>query len=70
MGDASLATLHEPARTMTQPLRPAAMAFDAIALTFDLRFGAWHSVAAQRHAVPTTLLPRDRWLDSTPARSR
>jgi SAM-dependent methyltransferase len=38
------------------PLRPAALAFDAVAPTFDSRFGAWRSVAAQRRAVRTALL--------------
>lgn len=33
------------------PLRPAALAFDTAAATFDERFGEWHSVAAQRRAV-------------------
>jgi SAM-dependent methyltransferase len=37
-------------------LRPAALAFDAIAPDFDLRFGAWRSVAAQRRAVRAALL--------------
>jgi SAM-dependent methyltransferase len=37
-------------------LRPAAFAFDAIAPTFDDRFGAWASVAAQRRAVRAALL--------------
>jgi SAM-dependent methyltransferase len=41
---------------MMSPLRPAALAFDAIAPTFDARFGAWRSVAAQRRAVRTALL--------------
>ena len=42
---------------MKQPsLRPAALAFDAIATTFDSRFGAWASVAAQRRAVRSALL--------------
>lgn len=41
---------------MTPPLRPAALAFDAIAPTFDPRFGAWRSVAAQRRAVRGALL--------------
>ena len=41
---------------MTFPLRPAAVAFDAIAPTFDSRFGAWLSVAAQRRAVRTALM--------------
>ena len=33
----------------------AAQAFDAIAEVFDQRFGAWRSVAAQRHAVRVEL---------------
>lgn len=37
-------------------LRPAALAFDAIAASFDQRFGAWRSVAAQRRAVRSALL--------------
>lgn len=37
-------------------LRPAAIAFDAIAPDFDLRFGQWLSVAAQRRAVRAALL--------------
>jgi SAM-dependent methyltransferase len=37
-------------------LRPAALAFDAIAPDFDSRFGAWRSVAAQRRAVRAALL--------------
>lgn len=42
---------------MKQPsLRPAALAFDAIATSFDSRFGAWSSVAAQRRAVRSALL--------------
>lgn len=41
---------------MMSSLRPAAVAFDAIAPTFDARFGAWHSVAAQRRAVRTALM--------------
>ena len=41
---------------MTPSLRPAAFAFDAIAPTFDSRFGAWRSVAAQRRAVRRALL--------------
>lgn len=41
---------------MTHPLRPSAFAFDAIAPTFDSRFGAWRSVAAQRRAVRAALL--------------
>jgi SAM-dependent methyltransferase len=41
---------------MMASLRPAAVAFDAIATDFDLRFGQWRSVAAQRRAVRTALL--------------
>jgi SAM-dependent methyltransferase len=41
---------------MMDLLRPAALAFDAIAPTFDSRFGAWCSVAAQRRAVRASLL--------------
>jgi SAM-dependent methyltransferase len=41
---------------MTNSLRPAAFAFDAIAPAFDERFGAWRSVAAQRRAVRSALL--------------
>lgn len=37
-------------------LRPAALAFEAIATGFDQRFGAWRSVAAQRRAVRSALL--------------
>jgi len=37
-------------------LRPAALAFDAVAPVFDARFGSWYSVAAQRRAVRTALL--------------
>jgi ubiquinone/menaquinone biosynthesis C-methylase UbiE len=37
-------------------MRPSALAFDAIAPTFDLRFGSWRSVAAQRRAVRAALL--------------
>lgn len=39
-------------------LRPAALAFDAVAPVFDARFGAWRSVAAQRRAVYAALLRR------------
>jgi SAM-dependent methyltransferase len=39
----------------TQPLAPAAAAFDAIAERFDERFGPWLSVAAQRRAVRAAL---------------
>jgi SAM-dependent methyltransferase len=41
---------------MTIPMRPATLAFDAIAPAFDLRFGQWLSVAAQRRAVRAALL--------------
>jgi SAM-dependent methyltransferase len=41
---------------MNPSMRPAAFAFDAIAPTFDERFGAWSSVAAQRRAVRSALL--------------
>jgi SAM-dependent methyltransferase len=41
---------------MMTGLRPAASAFDAVAPTFDSRFGAWQSVAAQRRAVRAELL--------------
>ncbi|MCU1225061.1 MAG: Methyltransferase type 11 [Edaphobacter sp.] len=41
---------------MMTPLRPAAIAFDAIAPIFDSRFGAWLSVAAQRRAVRAALI--------------
>jgi SAM-dependent methyltransferase len=41
---------------MMPSLRPAALAFDAIAPAFDARFGSWHSVAAQRRAVRSALL--------------
>jgi len=41
---------------MMTPLRPAVLAFDAMAPAFDSRFGAWYSVAAQRRAVRTALL--------------
>ncbi|HEV2486803.1 MAG TPA: class I SAM-dependent methyltransferase [Terracidiphilus sp.] len=37
-------------------LRPSALAFDALAPVFDLRFDAWQSVAAQRRAVRSALL--------------
>jgi SAM-dependent methyltransferase len=46
----------EPAYTMMAVLRPSASAFDAIAPTFDSRFGTWQSVAAQRRAVRVELL--------------
>jgi SAM-dependent methyltransferase len=56
VGILSLATTYESGYTMMSSLRPAALAFDAIAPAFDARFGAWHSVAAQRRAVRTALL--------------
>src|SRR5690349_1552557 len=37
-------------------MRPAALAFDAAASSFDSRFGEWLSVAAQRAAVRAALL--------------
>lgn len=37
-------------------LPPAARAFETIAKTFDINFGAWQSVAAQRRAVRSALL--------------
>ena len=37
-------------------LRPAAAAFDAAAPSFDIRFGSWESVSAQRRAVRDALL--------------
>lgn len=43
---------------MNSFLRPAALAFDAAATTFDSRFGAWSSVATQRRAVRAALLQR------------
>jgi len=36
-------------------MRPAALAFDAAASTFDARFGQWQSVAAQRTVVRESL---------------
>jgi SAM-dependent methyltransferase len=56
MGVVSLAAAYGAACTMMSPLRPAASAFDAVASTFDSRFGAWRSVTAQRNAVRTALL--------------
>jgi len=41
---------------MTVALEPAAQAFDSIASAFDLRYGHWGSVAAQRAAVRAALL--------------
>jgi len=51
-----LAPVHEANDAMMTSLRPAAIAFDAIAPMFDARFGAWRSVAAQRRAVRAALL--------------
>jgi ubiquinone/menaquinone biosynthesis C-methylase UbiE len=56
MGVISLAATNESIDTMIPTLRPAAVAFDAIAPSFDSRFGAWLSVAAQRRAVQARLL--------------
>lgn len=56
MGDASVAARHESVATMNHALRPSAAAFDAIAQAFDIRFGSWRSVAAQRSAVRAALL--------------
>lgn len=52
----SLAATDGSDYAMTNSLPPAAFAFDAIAQDFDLRFGAWRSVAAQRRAVRAALL--------------
>jgi len=48
--------VNKSAQAVTPSLRPAAVAFDAVAPGFDERFGAWRSVAAQRGAVRTALL--------------
>ena len=57
MGVLPLAPEHESAaHTMMADLRPAAVAFDAVASTFDSRFGVWQSVAAQRRGVRAELL--------------
>ena len=37
-------------------MRPAALAFDAAASTFDVRFGEWQSVSVQRAAVRESLI--------------
>lgn len=42
-------------------LRPAALAFDAVAPVFDSRFGSWHSVSTQRRAVRAALLQQFPW---------
>jgi SAM-dependent methyltransferase len=56
MGVVSLATSPESIYTMMHTSPPSAVAFDAIASSFDLRFGSWRSVAAQRRAVRAALL--------------
>jgi SAM-dependent methyltransferase len=56
MGVLSLAPVYEWNGTMMADLRPAAVAFDAVAPLFDSRFGAWQSVAAQRRAVRAELM--------------
>ena len=43
-------------RSRISALRPAVIAFDSVASTFDSRFGEWQSVAAQRRAVRAELL--------------
>jgi len=52
---------------IAENLSPAVKAFDAVAPAFDLRFGDWLSVEAQRAAVRRTLLssfpPRGRVLE-------
>ena len=45
-------------------LRPAALAFDAVAPVFDVRFNEWRSVASQRRAV------RGALMKAFPARGR
>lgn len=62
MAVASLEALHKSAGKMMVDFQSAACAFDAIAPSFDERFGAWFSVAAQRRAVRSALLqalPKD-----------
>jgi ubiquinone/menaquinone biosynthesis C-methylase UbiE len=56
MGFVSLEAANESTKAVTPSLRPAAVAFDAVAPGFDARFGAWRSVAAQRRAVRSALL--------------
>jgi SAM-dependent methyltransferase len=56
MGVLPLAPANKSAYSMMAGLRPAASAFDAVAPTFDSRFGVWNSVAAQRRAVRAELL--------------
>lgn len=52
----SLVATHETDYSVKTPLRPAAVAFEAVAPAFDSRFGVWHSVSAQRRAVRAALL--------------
>jgi SAM-dependent methyltransferase len=56
VGVVPLASEHESAYIVMPNMRPAAIAFDAVAPTFDSRFSVWHSVAAQRRAVRAELL--------------
>lgn len=56
MGGPPVETAHGGNQTVMASLRPAAIAFDAIAPTFDSRFGGWLSVAAQRRAVRAALM--------------
>jgi SAM-dependent methyltransferase len=51
-----MAAVVEEAFMTNLTLRPAAIAFDAVAPAFDSRFGRWDSVAAQRRAVRAALL--------------
>ena len=51
-----MAAVAEEAFMTNLTLRPAAIAFDAVAPAFDSRFGRWDSVAAQRRAVRAALL--------------
>ena len=51
-----MAAMHNLNQMRMSALRPAAIAFDSVASTFDSRFGAWESVAAQRRAVRSMLL--------------
>ena len=53
---AQMACESRSAAALSTPLRAPAAAFDAIADSFDSRFGSWLSVAAQRRAVRTALL--------------
>jgi SAM-dependent methyltransferase len=51
-----MAAVFEEAFMTNLTLRPAAIAFDAVAPAFDSHFGTWESVAAQRRAVRAALL--------------